>query len=383
MLTASENARLTRVGPDTPMGRLLRHYWHPIAASGEFDSKPVKPVRILGEDLVLYRDTSNRLGLVGERCPHRLVRLEFGYPVAEGLRCPYHGWTFDGTGACVAQPAEPPESTFKDKIHITSYPVQELGGIVFAYLGPAPAPLLPRWGPLVAKSSNRQISFGKVPANWLQTMEMSPDQAHVEWVHGHFAQYVLERVPGSAPVANADWYGKRAIELDTAPYEYGLLRRRVMEGGSRADESWALGQPMLFPNAHMTSVAGTVNLSWRVPDDDTHTTDWIFHCTPAPNDGNHAAPDTGAVPYKELHSRDSRGVWDLTGHYGQDHLIFVAQGEVFDRTDEHLTGLDAGVLAYRNLLATQLALFEAGEATLNVFRDPYVNANLELPVMGR
>ena len=149
MLTREENERLTRVGPGTPMGELMRRYWQPIAAAGQLLERPVRPVRLLGEDLVLFRDPSGRLGLVGDRCAHRKVRLEYGYPVEGGLRCPYHGWTYDGAGRCVAQPSEPAGSTFKDRVRITAYPVQELAGVVFAYLGPRPAPLLPRWDRLV------------------------------------------------------------------------------------------------------------------------------------------------------------------------------------------------------------------------------------------
>src|SRR6185312_2099390 len=126
MLTATENEKLSRVGPGTPMGKLMRWYWQPIAAAAELVENPIKRIRLLGEDLVLYRDTSGRLGLVENRCAHRLVKLEYGYPVEDGIRCPYHGWTYDGTGACVLQPAEPEGSTFKDKVRLVAYPVQEL-----------------------------------------------------------------------------------------------------------------------------------------------------------------------------------------------------------------------------------------------------------------
>ena len=132
MLTAEQNQRLTRIGPGTPMGDLFRRYWHPIAASEQLRENPVRALRILGEDLVLYRDSKGRVGLVGERCAHRRVKLRFGIPEEEGIRCPYHGWMFDATGQCIEQPAEPAESSFKDKVKILAYPVQELAGLVFA-----------------------------------------------------------------------------------------------------------------------------------------------------------------------------------------------------------------------------------------------------------
>ena len=120
MLTAEENERLTRVGPGTPMGNLLRRYWHPVAASAELAARSTKAVRILCEDLVLYRDRSGTLGLVEERCAHRRVNLVWGIPETEGLRCPYHGWLYDETGQCIEQPGEPTGSTFKDKIKLAA-----------------------------------------------------------------------------------------------------------------------------------------------------------------------------------------------------------------------------------------------------------------------
>ena len=112
MLTAEQNARLTQVGPGTPAGALLRRYWQPVAAAGELtEEKPIKRVRILGEDLVVYRDASGKYGLVGERCPHRSASLAYGKVEADGIRCPYHGWKFAASGACIEQPAEPKDST--------------------------------------------------------------------------------------------------------------------------------------------------------------------------------------------------------------------------------------------------------------------------------
>ena len=130
MLNAQENERLTRVGPGTPMGTLLRRYWYPVATSAELDDNPVKPVRLLGESLALFRDGQGRLGLVDERCPHRRVSLAYGIPEEDGLRCCYHGWMFDRAGRCLEMPGEPASSTFKDRIRITAYPVTELGGLI-------------------------------------------------------------------------------------------------------------------------------------------------------------------------------------------------------------------------------------------------------------
>ena len=124
MLTAELNEKLTRVGPGTPGGNLLRRYWYPVAAIAELNNRPTKRVRILGEDLVLFRDRSGNLGLIDERCAHRRISLYYGIPEPDGLRCPYHGWLYDGEGNCLEQPAEPVGSTFKEKIKMRAYPVQ-------------------------------------------------------------------------------------------------------------------------------------------------------------------------------------------------------------------------------------------------------------------
>src|ERR1700733_2506479 len=142
MLTAEENERLTRVGPGTPTGNLLRRYWHPVAGAAEMAGRWTKRVRILGEDLVLFKDRTGKLGLIGEFCPHRRASLAYGIPTDDGIRCAYHGWKFAADGRCLEQPNEPEGSVFRDKINHPGYPVQELGGMVFAYLGPLPAPSL-------------------------------------------------------------------------------------------------------------------------------------------------------------------------------------------------------------------------------------------------
>ena len=140
MLTAQDNDLLTQVGPGTRMGALQRRYWHPIAAAEEMADQWTKRVRLLGEDLVLYKDRTGKLGLIEEQCPHRRASMAYGIPEADGIRCPYHGWKFDGSGTCLDQPNEPEGSNFKDKVKMAGYPVQEMAGLIFAYLGPLPAP---------------------------------------------------------------------------------------------------------------------------------------------------------------------------------------------------------------------------------------------------
>src|SRR3970040_2244289 len=146
-MNRKDNEKLTCVGPGTPMGEVLRRYWHPVAASAALDDKPV---RFMGEDLVLYKDRAGRYGLLDRHCAHRRADLSYGYLEAEGLRCSYHGWLYDHTGRCLAQPFEDaanPQARLKDKIRIKAYRVEPKGGVLWIYMGPEPAPLVPTWEP--------------------------------------------------------------------------------------------------------------------------------------------------------------------------------------------------------------------------------------------
>jgi 5,5'-dehydrodivanillate O-demethylase len=381
MLSSELNEKLTRVGPGTPMGRLMRMYWQPVAATAELAQYPVKPVKLLGESLVLFRDAQGRLGLIEDRCAHRLVDLRFGYPVDEGLRCPYHGWTYDTCGQCVAQPAESPTSTFKDKIKLQAYPVQELAGLIFAYLGPEPAPLLPGWEPLVREDLVREIYFSEIPCNWMQCMENSPDLTHVEWLHGEFARWALAQrgarsdgTPRSGAIAL-----RHHLETVTEPFEYGLIRRRLLEGMTREDDAWKVGMPVVLPNMNMISQSGAMTFIWRTPLDDTHTMQWDIQCFLPPE----GESTDGEIPCFEIRLKDEQGAWNLQQIRVQDHLVCVAQGDMVDRSRERLGASDEGVIVIRQALLEQLDILERGDEPINVFRDAAVANSIALPVIGR
>lgn len=194
MLTVELNARLTQVGPETPMGNLLRRYWHPISGMSELKANHVLPIRVLGEDLVLYEDRSGTIGLIDRLCAHRRVDMLLGVPEKMGLRCFYHGWMYDETGQCIEMSPESPDSTFPSRVKMKSYPVQHYQGLIFAYMGPSPAPLLPIWGPWMKENRLWDIGRAIVPCNWLQIMENSMDPVHTEWNHRYFTRYALERL---------------------------------------------------------------------------------------------------------------------------------------------------------------------------------------------
>src|SRR2546426_1354903 len=175
-LTEEENEKLTEVGPGTPGGELLRRYWHPVAGLHQVTADaPTAHIRLLGEDLVLFRDTSGRVGLVGDHCPHRGASLLYGRVEERGIACAYHGWLYDTQGNCLETPAEPADSKLYLTVKHTAYPVQTYAGLYWGYLGPAPAPILPR---IDIVDMGIISAVGAVPSldcNWLQVVENNLD----------------------------------------------------------------------------------------------------------------------------------------------------------------------------------------------------------------
>jgi len=371
MLSKELNETLTRVGPGTPMGNLMRRYWHPIAGAVELDENPVKKVRLLGEDLVLYRDRSGNLGLIDEPCPHRRVSMEYGIPEQEGLRCPYHGWRFNHEGRCLEQPAEPWDSTFKDRVTTRAYPVQELGGLLFAYLGPQPTPLLPRYDLFVWDHVWRQIGATVVPCSWLQCMENSVDPLHVEWLHGHYFKHVLERAGKSGDVP---FYRKHA-KIGFTRFEHGIVKRRVLDGETEQADGWTIGHPIVFPYILRVGNGGAYFFHIRVPMDDTHTWHLSYHVYRP----GIPIPPQDSIPLYEVPLKDEGGRFITDFVQGQDMMVWASQGLIAQRDKEHLAQSDIGVIMLRELLEDQLARIEVGEDPIEVYRDPSQNRIIELP----
>ena len=378
METKEMNEKLTLVGAGTPMGELLRRYWWPIAASAELVENPIRSVRILGEDLTLYKDEQGRVGLVGQRCPHRRMDLQFGIPELEGLRCAYHGWMFDQTGQCIEMPAEPEGSTFKDRVRIPAYPAEELGGLVFAYLGPAPAPLLPKWDLYVMDHVVRQIGVSDVPCNWLQCMENSVDQVHTEWLHGHMYWYQLKRKgidPGTRSAKNfLRQHKKTAFE----PFEYGILKRRLVEGQPEESEEWRFGHPLVFPDKVRIggAASGRYEFQIRVPVDDTHTRHYSYQCyDPGPGV---ELPKQDVIPYFDVPLKDEEGNYIFDYILSLDMVAWWAQGLIVDRDHEKLGESDKGGILFRRMLKQQMDVVAQGGEPMNVFRDPAQNDYIRL-----
>ena len=372
MLTREENELLTRVGRGTPCGQLLRRYWHPVAAAGEFtDEKPIKSVKILEEELVVYRDKRGKCGLVGEHCPHRLASLAYGRVDDEGIRCPYHGWKFDSTGKCLEQPAEPEGSTFKDRIKQVAYPVETLGGLIFAYLGPEPKPLLPRWDVLVWENGKRWIvKESIIDCNWLQPMENSVDPAHLFWLHGDTA-HLAPRVK------------KYAEQHEFIRFEFGIKKRRTSLPVATGEAPLIDEHPLLFPTTlrhvapYENGRAHRHNLQIRVPIDDSHTQ--VFRVNFVPSDVEQSSPEM-QVPLRYSQLKTGLRQYDMRMVSAQDSMAWETQGTIADRTEERLGIGDEGIILLRKLLKEQIEVVQQGLDPIGVMRDPQKNRIIELNV---
>ena len=371
MLDHARNQLLTRTGADTPMGKLLRRYWMPIAAVSEFESASVKPIRLMGEDLVLYKDLSGDWGLVDRQCPHRRADLSYGFVESCGLRCNYHGWRFNQTGQCIEQPWEDvaaPQARFKDKIRIKAYPVQDKGGLLWAYLGPQPAPLVPDWEPFSWKNGFAQIVFADIPCNWLQCQENSIDPLHFEWMHMNW----------SVRLANSGGpYSPRHLKLEFDEFDYGYVYRRLREGMSDSDTMWTTGRVCLWPNALFPGD----HFEWRVPVDDENTLSVTWAFTRVPREQEPFVQRS--IPAWHGPIKDSSGRWISSHVMNQDFIAWIGQGTIADRTQEHLGTGDRGVILLRQRFLDDLAAIERGEDPKGIIRDPALNTGVPLPVAER
>lgn len=396
MLTREMNERLTRVGPGTPCGELMRRYWIPVAPYAQLVENPVRKIRVLGEDLVLYRDRSGGLGLIGDQCLHRRVDLQFGIPDECGLRCPYHGWLFGPTGECLERPLEAhPHRPIPQRL--VGYPVQELGGLVFAYLGPLPAPALPRWELYVWPNSIRQIGISVINCNWLQCHENTGDPTHSVWTHGRQFEYVLER-GGQRERAERDGHtissrlrmGVGIKELFAERTAVGMRKGVVYakEFGADADRV-SEHSSVIFPFYTQTGTAGAARSEYqiRVPMDDTHTYHICYQVYGAPP--SIPVEPQALIPWYEPPRYDADGKPILDYVLAQDVLVWEAQGPIVDRTVEVLGRSDVPISLMRKQLDEQIRAVEEGRTPINVFstspdvlRSSPEGANRELLLSG-
>jgi len=380
MLSREDNELISRVGPGTPMGNLMRNYWLPSMLSSELptpDSDPLR-VKLLGEQLIAFRDTRGQVGLMQHNCPHRGASLFFGRSEEEGLRCVYHGWKFDVQGNCIDMPNEPAESDFKHKVKAVAYPTRERNGVIWAYLGPrVDPPPLPDLEPNMRPELDLSVYVSQQEANWLQVLEGDIDTVHAGFLHSGSIS-PEERQPGS--------HTQYMIMDRTAHFEV------VDTPGGSLSGAWRAGPPgmsywrlayFLFPVYDMPApglLGHKVSCICRVPMDDEHTISFFMNTGRGPGDfGNPTVPNasdwlgrfrTEAAPDNDFLldraiQRGNKGRWGYSGIPGgaamQDAAMTWSMGPIFDRTSECLGSTDAMIIRVRRrLIAAATALRDRG-----------------------
>jgi 5,5'-dehydrodivanillate O-demethylase len=376
MITPAMNDRLTRVGPGTPCGELMRRYWIPFGPAAQLRQNPVRKMRLLGEDLVSYRDKSGTYGLIGDRCLHRRVDLQFGIPDQCGLRCPYHGWLYDESGTCIERPLEAkPNAEVQRKL--TGYPVKELGGMLFAYMGPLPAPALPRWDLFVLENAVKQIAINVLDCNWLQCQENTGDPLHSVWTHGKLFEFELEKRGDVERLQAIDHtvhsrlkmgVGIKEVYAEATPYGFrkGVVYSKELgaEHDSRDEHS-----TVMFPFYTQTGRCGAARSEYqiRVPIDDTHTLHLCYQTYAAPPEI--PVPKQEFVPYYEPPTIDEQGRPILDYVLAQDAIVWTAQGDIVDRSQEMLGRTDVPIVLLRRQLDEQITLVEEGKTPMNWFTE--------------
>jgi 5,5'-dehydrodivanillate O-demethylase len=381
MLSAEKNEILTQVRQDTPMGNLLRRYWHPIAPARELTEGGVKPVTLLGEDLVLFRKRSGGHGLIARSCPHRNADLGFGWTDGDALRCAYHGWAFDADGRCVHQPFEEagPAEGFRDKVGLTSYPTQLLGGLIWAYLGPQPAPLLPDYEPFGWDHGFVEIIITELPCNWFQCHENAMDPVHFEWLHSN----------GNAVRQNPTdpTYVPGHVGIDFLEFEYGFVNGRVIETenappGEYARTSNVEDGGILCVYPYLLVSGNTIE--FRVPIDERRTMNVTWQYSVLPDDVIVTAQPDEAIPYWYGPLRDAQTGKILTSYTAnQDFAAWTGQGAITDRTSEHLGRSDRGITLLRRRYFDAMEAVARGEDPPGTVRDPAVNKGIPLPIRSK
>lgn len=389
MLTSEQNALITRTGPGTPGGQLFRCYWQPVALSEELPAGgPPLPVRVLGEDLVLFRGEDGLPGLLGLRCSHRCTDLSYGRIEDGGLRCLYHGWLYDRAGRCLEQPGEPAGSDFKDKIRHPAYPCQEMGGAIFAYLGQGEPPVFPAYEFLRVAEPNRWCTKLLNECNYLQGNEGNIDPQHLSFLHRNYRDEEWNRrtVSGSATSSN-DLFGRDVrptIEIEETDFGVRIYSVRRADEGHNYVRISNFVMPNLSTFPGITEADG-YQAHWHVPIDDTSHWKYIFNFKRSgPIDGEwieRAVLPNMEGPYRLARNARNRYLQDraemqtqsYTGmgsfdFQSQDRFAVESQGPIQDRTAERLGTTDRAILAARQQLLGATRAVQEGATPRHVVR---------------
>lgn len=387
MISAEQNDLMTRVGPKAPAGQLLRRYWQPVALVDELQGpRPVRALRLLGQDLVLFRDEHGQLGLMDRDCPHRGADLAYGRLENGGLRCPFHGWLFDTSGKCLETPAEPAGSKLCTRIRQKAYPVQVRSGIVFGYLGEGEPPAFPEFDCFVAPDSHTFAFKGHFDCNWLQALEVGIDPAHASYLHRFFQdedtsdsygkQFRGASADSSMPITKVLREHDRP-EIHVEPTDYGM-RLTALRRLSEQDTHVRVTN-VVFPQAFVIPMSSEMTISqWHVPIDDTSCY-WyaIFTSFTGPVDKQQMREqrlDLYELPdYMPRKNRANNYGYDVREQLSEtytgmgmdinvhDQWAVESQGRIQDRTREHLGTTDKGIIAYRRMLVSAIESTQAGQ----------------------
>lgn len=389
MMTHEENELLCRVEGNAPMGRLMRRHWTPVCLLEEVsepDGTPVK-ARVFGEDLVVFRDSEGRVGVMDEYCPHRRASLVYGRNEEGGLRCLYHGWKMDIDGNVLEMASEPPASGMVDKVKHTAYPTQEWGGVVWAYMGPKetmPAFQPPAWAP----TADTRVSIAKVllPCNWAQILEGAIDSAHSSSLHS--SDMVPARVSGAAATDKAwlrpstDKAPRMQVQRSGYGFRYAAIRRPIQNASShdyvRSTVFVAPASALIPPN-NLYNVANV-----NVPMDDTNTAFYFLAWghpaqTPETETWRKFLGQTVGVDlddrYRPLRNEENRFWQDrqamkagnftgIKGFPNQDVAMWVTMGPIADRTNDRLGASDIAVVEFRKQMLDAVRAFQNGEPAI-------------------
>ena len=390
MMKQERNELVTQTGPGSPAGNVMRQYWIPAALSDELEGeRPITPVRLLGEDLVLFRDDDGALGLIDRQCPHRGIDLCYGRLEDGGLRCPFHGWLFAVDGSCLEQPGEPIDSTFHHKVKSKAYPVVERNGIVFAFMGSGKPPALPDFDCFRAPDSHVFAFKGLWECNWLQALEVGIDPVHASFLHrffedenpdDHYGKQFRDTaadtgIPITKVLRN---YDRPEITVEETDSGLRLTTLRQLDNG----QTHVRITNQVFPCAITIPMSKDMNITqWHVPIDDENCY-WysMFTSFTDPVDkikmreqrlAEHTLP--GYVPVRNKsnaygYDAQEQKTQTYTG-MGMDINVYdqwacESMGPVQDRTKEHLGTTDIAISAYRRMLLKTITKIENGETDL-------------------
>ncbi len=390
MISAEQNELMTRIGPGTPAGKLLRRYWQPVALVDEMQGeRPVKAVTILGENWVLFK-SNGKYGLVDRHCAHRGADLAYGRLEDGGLRCSFHGWLYDVNGKCIDTPAEPEGSRLCEHIRLRACPVEERSGVLFAYLGAGAPPAFPHFDCFVAPDKYTFAFKGYWDCNWLQALEVGIDPAHASWLHKFFEdedpaasygrQFRGTPSDSAMPISKVlREYDRPEIRVERTAYGMRLhTLRRISDAHTHIRVT-----NILFPQAFVIPMNAEMTISqWHVPVDDGGCY-WysIFTSFGAVVDKDtmrsqrlktYPAPDYRPIfgrhnswgfDVEEQKRRTYTGMgFDINIH---DQWACESQGRIADRTRENLGSTDRGIVLYRRLLLDAIRKNEAGELVID------------------